>query len=68
MGAEAWSADPLPSETVAVVRAAIGPLVDGMIATIRAENPVYADVLGSPEGMGIRLGIEQAIRAFLDAA
>ena len=37
------------------------------IAAVRQENPVYADVLGGPEGIGIRLGIEQAIRAFLDA-
>jgi hypothetical protein len=29
---------------------------------------VYADVLGGPEGVGIRLGIEQAVRSFLDAA
>jgi hypothetical protein len=28
---------------------------------------VYGDVLAAPEGMGIRLGIEQAIRAFLEA-
>jgi hypothetical protein len=37
-------------------------------ADVRAENEIYAGVLDGPEGVGIRLGIEQAIRAFLDAA
>ncbi len=64
---DAWSSEPLPAEAVSVVRAEIIPLVDGIIAAIRSGNPVYADVLGSPEGIGIRLGIEQAIKAFLHA-
>jgi hypothetical protein len=59
--------EPIPSETVAAVRAATGPLTDGIVQAIRAENPAYADVLTAPEGIGIRLGIEQAIGAFLDA-
>ena len=59
--------DPIPAETVAAVRAATSRLVDRIIDEIRAENPVYADVLEGPEGVGIRLGIEQAIGAFLDA-
>ena len=42
-------------------------LVEQIIAAVRAENPVYAEVLGGPEGIGIRLGIEQAIDSFLDA-
>src|SRR5438105_9933274 len=42
-------------------------LVEQIIAAVRAENPVYAEVLGGPEGIGIRLGIEQAISSFLDA-
>jgi hypothetical protein len=66
MEAEAWSSQRLPAETVAAVRAVVGPLVERIIETIRAENPVYAEVLGGPEGIGIRLGIEQAIKAFLD--
>jgi hypothetical protein len=64
---EAWSSAPLPPETVAAVRAALGSLVDGIVEAIRAHNPVYAPVLGSPEGIGIRLGIEQAIKSFLEA-
>jgi hypothetical protein len=50
-----------------VVRGALGRLVDNIIAAIRAENPVYAEVLTDPSGFGIRLGIEQAIKSFLDA-
>jgi hypothetical protein len=57
----------MPAETAAAVRAAIGPLVEEIVEAVRVENPVYADVLGGPEGIGIRLGIEQAIKSFLDA-
>ncbi len=64
----AWIGERLPPETVGAVRQGIAPLVDEVIATIRAENPVYADVLAAPEGIGIRLGIERAVEAFLDAA
>jgi PucR C-terminal helix-turn-helix domain/GGDEF-like domain len=62
-----WSPERLPPETSAAVRGGVGTLVDDVIATVRSENPVYADVLGGPEGLGIRMGIEQAIKAFLDA-
>ncbi|MGB9183210.1 MAG: hypothetical protein WCB67_04025, partial [Solirubrobacteraceae bacterium] len=67
MTTEPWRAEPLPAETVIAVRAELGRLVDTIIAAVRAESPVYGEVLTAPEGMGIRLGIEQAIRAFLDA-
>jgi hypothetical protein len=49
------------------IRPMAGRLVEQIIAAVRAENLVYANVLGSPEGIGIRLGIEQAIDSFLDA-
>src|ERR1700752_735868 len=62
-----WTAEPLPEETGAVVRAQLGSLVDGIIAAVRTGSPVYGQVLDAPEGMALRLGIEQAIRAFLDA-
>jgi hypothetical protein len=62
-----WSPERLPPETSAAVRGGVGPLVDDVIGAVRRENPVYADVLGGPEGLGIRMGIEQAIKAFLDA-
>ncbi len=59
--------DPIPREIVAAVRGAKEVLVERIIEAVRAENAVYAEVLGAPEGMGIRLGIEQAISSFLDA-
>jgi hypothetical protein len=62
-----WSATPLPREAVAAIRPVAGRLVEQIISAVRAENPVYDDVLGSPEGVGIRLGIDQAIESFLDA-
>ena len=67
MEAESWSAERLAPETIAVVRDELDTLVARIVAAVRAQSAVYGDVLAAPEGMGIRLGIEQAIRAFLDA-
>ena len=67
MPAGTWLAERVPEDTVGAVRANVGSLVEGIVSAVRAENPVYAEVLGSPEGIGIRLGIEQAIKSFLDA-
>jgi hypothetical protein len=58
----------LPRQTVAAVRAQVDRLAGGILAAVRTENAIYAGVLEGPEGVGIRLGIEQAIRSFLDAA
>jgi hypothetical protein len=52
---------------VAAVRSSVQSLVEDIIAAVRSENPTYTEVLGSPEGMGIRLGIEHALEAFLDS-
>ncbi len=62
-----WLAESLPPETIAAVRSELTPLADGIIEAVRAASPVYGEVFGSPEGMALRLGVEQAIRAFLDA-
>ena len=62
-----WVAERLPEETVALVRQELGPLADGIITAVRAGSPAYAEVLGAPEGMALRIGIEQAIGAFLAA-
>jgi hypothetical protein len=62
-----WIAESLPAETIAAVRSELGPLADGIIEAVRAASPIYGEVFGSPEGMALRLGVEQAIRAFLDA-
>lgn len=58
---------PIPPETAAAVRPFLGRLAEGIITAVTAENPVYAAVLGGPEGVGIRIGIEQAVKSFLDA-
>lgn len=63
-----WPAEPVPSEMVATIRDQVGSLVAGIIAEVKAGSPVYREVLEAPEGMALRLGIEQALRAFLDAA
>jgi PucR-like helix-turn-helix protein/diguanylate cyclase with GGDEF domain len=62
-----WLAESLPPETIAAVRSELTPLADGIIEAVRAASPIYGEVFGSPEGMALRLGVEQAIRAFLDA-
>jgi hypothetical protein len=62
-----WTAEPLPAETVAIVRDRLASLVDGIIAAVQAGSPVYGQVFDAPEGMALRMGVEQAIRAFLDA-
>jgi hypothetical protein len=58
---------PVPPEAVAAVRPVLGQLVEGILAAVKHESPAYADVLSAPEGVGIRLGIEQAVKSFLDA-
>jgi hypothetical protein len=62
-----WVVERVPAEMVAVVRERAGALVEHIVDAIAAENAVYAEVLSDPAGMGIRLGIEQAINSFLDA-
>jgi hypothetical protein len=57
----------LPPETVAAVRPALPTLVQRIVEGVGAESSTYGAVLAAPEGIGIRLGIEQAAKAFLDA-
>ncbi|HTX44666.1 MAG TPA: helix-turn-helix domain-containing protein [Solirubrobacteraceae bacterium] len=64
---DALTYGPIPPETIAAVRPALPAIVEQILASIRSENPIYADVLEDPEGIGIRLGIEQAVKTFLDA-
>jgi hypothetical protein len=64
---EGFTYAPIPPAAVAAVRPVLGQLVDGIVKAVGAENDVYADVLGGPEGVGIRLGIEQAVKSFLEA-
>jgi len=67
MESSIWGAEPIPEQAVAAVRAQLPHVVDNIVAAIRADSPVYGEVLAGPEGMAIRLGIEQAHRAFLIA-
>ncbi|MGI8507057.1 MAG: PucR family transcriptional regulator [Solirubrobacteraceae bacterium] len=67
MDVDSWRAEPLPAETIAAVRSELSSLVEVIVNAVRATSPVYGEVLDAPEGIGIRLGIEQAIRSFLDA-
>jgi hypothetical protein len=57
----------LPPETVAAVRPELPTLVQRIVDGVRAESDTYGSVLTAPEGIGIRLGIEQAAKSFLDA-
>ncbi|MDQ6835792.1 MAG: helix-turn-helix domain-containing protein [Actinomycetota bacterium] len=67
MAANEWRTEPIPPEAVAAVAEQLPEVVDNIIAAVRAQSPVYGEVLAGPEGMAIRLGIEQAHRAFLAA-
>jgi PucR-like helix-turn-helix protein len=67
MSGSDWAVQPVPVDVVNVVRGEIDELVRRVVASIAGENPVYGEVITGPEGIAIRIGIEQAIRAFLDA-
>ncbi len=68
MTLQPWSPEWLSPVTVAAVRAAVPRLAESIIAAISAESTVYAEAPSDPSGIGIRLGIEQALSSFLDAA
>jgi hypothetical protein len=67
MDANDWRGEAIPPEAVAAVRAQLPDVVDGIVEAVRGGSPVYGDVLAGPEGMAIRMGIEQAHHAFLAA-
>jgi hypothetical protein len=60
-----WEFEPIPAPLVDAVRAEVPMLVSSVADAVSAESG-YGRVLSSPEGLGIRLGIEQAVIAFLD--
>jgi hypothetical protein len=64
---DGFTSAPIPPEAVAAVRPILGELVEGILGAVRGENPAYSEVLTGPEGVGIRMGIEQAVKSFLDA-
>lgn len=53
-------------EAISHVRPALPALIDEIVAAAGAARPEYAAVLAAPDGLAIRLGIEQALQAFLD--
>jgi hypothetical protein len=59
--------DSLPPETIAFVLSEVDGIVGEIVSSVDQASPVYGSLLSSPEGMGLRLGVEQAIRAFLEA-
>lgn len=67
MSSDPWSAETIPAEAVAAVRAQLPHVVESIVDAVREGSPVYGEVLAGPEGMAIRMGIEQAHRAFLSA-
>jgi hypothetical protein len=67
MSGNEWRAEAIPPEAVAAVRAQLPDVVDSIVEAVRAGSQVYGEVLAGPEGMAIRMGIEQAHQAFLAA-
>jgi hypothetical protein len=63
---EAWPLAPLPAAAVDAVRGELDTVVAEVVGAVVADGSVYAEILAGPEGLAIRMGIEQAIRAFLD--
>lgn len=57
----------MPSESIGAIRNGLADVVESVLEAVGTENPVYAEVLRDPAGLGIRLGIEQAINTFLTA-
>lgn len=64
----AWPFPPIPRNVIATVRAELPKLVRNVVEAVERESPAYRSVLSGPEGVGIRIGIEGAISAFLDGA
>jgi hypothetical protein len=64
---DAWPLEKLPGAAVGAVRSAVDTVVADVVAAVVANGSTYAEILEGPEGLAIRMGIEQAIHAFLDA-
>ncbi len=56
----------LPPEAVAAMRPQLQDLAREIIAAIRVEVPAYARPLKGPFGRGLVVGVEEALRQFLD--
>jgi PucR C-terminal helix-turn-helix domain len=54
----------VPAETIEALRPSFGDLIEEIVRAIAEDSAVYDQVLGAPAGLGIRLGIEQAVQDF----
>jgi hypothetical protein len=59
-------AEMVPAETIEALRPSLGDLIDEIVRAVAQDSAVYDQVLGAPAGLGIRLGIEQAVLRFID--
>ena len=59
-----WNA--LPREVAAVLRPELPGLVDEIIAAVSRGVPAYERPIEGPFGRGLRLGVEEALRQFLE--
>ena len=59
-----WAA--LPRELAAVLRPELPTLADEVIEALRHGVPAYARPLEGPFGRGLRVGVEEALRQFVD--
>jgi hypothetical protein len=57
----------LPPSLAAALRPALPELTDAIIAAIGAEVPAYARPLEGPFGRALRVGVERALRRFVNA-
>jgi hypothetical protein len=56
----------VPPEAIALVRPELPALIDDIVAAAGSARPEYAAVFASPDGLALRLGIEQALQTFLE--
>ena len=64
LAARPWNA--LPPEVATVLRPELPRLADGIIAEVSAGVPAYARPMEGPFGEGLRLGVEEALRQFVE--
>jgi len=63
-GSRPWEA--LPADAAAALRPELSGLADEIIGAISREVPDYARPLEGPFGRGLRQGVEEALRQFMD--
>jgi hypothetical protein len=56
----------IPAEAIALVRPGLPALVDEIVDAARGARPEYAEAFAAPDGLAIRIGIEQALRTFVE--